>query len=162
MDAVSQLVWDAEDATAVLGRGEDYLLIPLGPGPIGPDIVEDAKRRGFRLCGALGTVNGRAAAKWEVADPDALAVMVLAVLAFTQGAETKDDSADWLERFISSRTVGTRTKGENDVIQEDQFAATTAARSTAQAYNVPMDILAALLLRAYRGCGAHCGGNPAR
>lgn len=103
MDAVSQLVWDASDATAVLGRGEDYLLIPLGPGPINPDIVEDAKRRGFRLCGALGTVNGRVAAKWEAADPDALAVMVLAVLAFTQGDEKlkADDSADWLERLYS-------------------------------------------------------------
>ena len=106
MDAVSQLVCDADDATAVLGRGEDYLLIPLGRGPMDPGIVEDAKRRGFRICGVLGTVNGRAAAEVEAADPDALAVMVLAVLAFTQqGAaekvKTKDDRADWLERLYS-------------------------------------------------------------
>ncbi len=103
MDAMEHLVCESEIAVGVLGRSEDYVLIPLdGHGPIPQRVIDDAKRRGFQFCGVLGIVNGRAAAKCET-DTDAVGVMLLAAMGFAQQVtdklKSKDDGADWLERL---------------------------------------------------------------
>ncbi len=105
MDALEKLVWDADDAVGVLGRGEDYVLVPLdGQGPIPQEAIDDANRRGFRFCGVLAIMNGQAAAKCE-ADPDAVGVMMLAAIGFAQQAaeklkaKPKDEGAEWLRRL---------------------------------------------------------------
>ena len=72
------------EAVGVLGRGEDYVLVPLtDAGPIPDAVLEDAHRRGFQFCGILAVTQGRAAAKCEP-DPDAVSVMMLAAIGFAQ------------------------------------------------------------------------------
>ncbi len=83
MDAIEQLVWDSDEAAAVLGRGEEHTLVPFDGAGIPEAVTKNGHRRGFQFCGVLALVGGRAAAKCEP-DPESLAVMVLAAIAFNK------------------------------------------------------------------------------
>jgi hypothetical protein len=49
LDAEQQLVWDSEVSVAVVGSGDEFLLIPLDSGtPISDEATDDAHRRALR------------------------------------------------------------------------------------------------------------------
>ena len=105
MDAQEQLAWDGEAAVAVLGRGENFVLISLD-GPIDEAVTIDALSKGYRWCGVMGVINGQAAAKSEPG-PDAVYTMMHAALAFAQRVAERlrppkadvGDEVEWLERL---------------------------------------------------------------
>jgi len=99
MDAQERLVFNSDLAVAVLGRGGNYLLVPLA------DAVDEAAREaeamGYRYCGVLAlTRDGRAAAEC-VPDPDAALTMVRAALGFAMrfAKRLQGDSVEWCERL---------------------------------------------------------------
>ncbi len=108
MDAMERLTWDADIAVGVLGRGGEFLLVPLTePGKISEAVTDDARRRGFRFCGVVAVTNGQASAQWEPY-PDAIHTMLHAALAFAQEVadrlkpkQAQGDAVDWLERLWS-------------------------------------------------------------
>jgi hypothetical protein len=103
MDAHEQLAWDSEAgvSVAVLGKGEDFVLISLD-GQIDEAATATALAKGFSYCGVLGIKNGQAAVKCEP-DSNAVYTMMHAALAFAaQVAERlrekpKGDAVEWLE-----------------------------------------------------------------
>lgn len=105
MDAMEKLTWDSEIAVGVLGKGGQYVLVPLGePGPIPAEVLEDAARRGFKFCGVLAVLHGRAAVHCEP-DIEAAGVMMLAAIGFAGQVadkikqEQKGDGVCWLENL---------------------------------------------------------------
>ena len=104
MDAQEQLVWNAEMSVAVLGKGEEFVLISLD-GPIDEAVTIDALSKGYRWCGVMGIKDGHAAAKSEQ-HPDAIYTMMHAALGFAKQVAEKlrpksdvGDELEWLERI---------------------------------------------------------------
>ena len=105
MDSQQQLVWDAEISAAVLGKGEEVLLVPLSePGPVPQSVIEDAQRRGLEFCGVMGYTNGQSAARCEPTE-QAVITMARAVFSFAQyvADKLKAQRAEWLKRaYVAS------------------------------------------------------------
>ncbi len=105
MDAMKQLVEDAEFSVGVLGRAGEFVLVPLSePEQLPKEILDDANHRGFRFCGVLALVNGKPSVKSEP-DLDALYTVMHASMAFAQRVadkikrEKEGDAVDWLENL---------------------------------------------------------------
>ena len=62
MDAEQQMVFDGECPAAVLGRGEEFILIFLD-GPINDAATAEAAAKGFAYCGVMAVSNGQCCAK---------------------------------------------------------------------------------------------------
>jgi hypothetical protein len=96
-----ELVRNAEYAVCVLGKGNEFVLVPVTePEPIA-DVVEDAiKRRGLQFCGTLGVADGVAACVCEP-NREALAVMTSAIMEFAKlhTARRKAKAEEWLIRL---------------------------------------------------------------
>jgi len=101
MDAQQQLVWDSEISVVVLGKGTEFVLVPLGePGPIPKEITEDAKRRGLRFCGVLGRFKDGSAGMECEPDVESMSVMARACFGFAGLLERQTgDSAEWLKKL---------------------------------------------------------------
>jgi hypothetical protein len=105
MDAMERVTWNADEVVGVLGRGEEYVLVPLNDeAPIPDAVMDDAHRRGFKFCGVLCVIEGRAAAKCEP-DLEAVGTMVLAAIGFAHQVADKlkhqqrGDGVNWLRRL---------------------------------------------------------------
>ena len=59
MDAHEKLVWDAEISAAVLGKADEFVMIPLTDDPIPEDVKLNAIRHGLAYVGVMG-YQGRA------------------------------------------------------------------------------------------------------
>jgi hypothetical protein len=101
LDAQEQLVCDSEVSVAVLGKGRNFVLVPLQDRELDATELVETQSRGFFFCGVLGIKDGQPSA--ECSDPDAAIVMMHAALAFAQEMagrlRPKDDSAAWCERL---------------------------------------------------------------
>lgn len=92
---------------AVLGRGEEYVLIPLDDGPIDEAATMDAARKGFWYCGVMGVINGVAAARCNP-DLECQRVMMAAAFGFAlkyaehirQKPNGDGDEVAWLEQLM--------------------------------------------------------------
>lgn len=111
LDAVQQLVFDADKGTAcvVLGKGEDeeITLVWLDePGPVPQAVLADANARGLKLCGVLALVRGQAVSRCERLDAEGFVfvTMLRAGLHYAQGLHARGligDSVEWLERLYA-------------------------------------------------------------
>jgi hypothetical protein len=107
MDAQHQLIFESQISVGVLGKGEDFVLIPLrGDGtPFDEAEVDAARDRGLEYCGVLGLKDGVPGAKCEP-NPDCIYTMMHAGLAFAQlvadklRPKPKGDAVDWLTRLF--------------------------------------------------------------
>jgi len=52
MDAQQQLAWNCEDSVVVLGKGKEFLLVPLGEAI--PASLQFANVCGYTYCGVIG------------------------------------------------------------------------------------------------------------
>jgi hypothetical protein len=102
MDAQEQMVMDSEISVGVLGKGADFVLIPIEDGPIDEAATEDALSKGYVYCGVMGVKNGQPGVKCEP-NPDAVFTMMHAALAFAQQVaemlRPKGDELEFLERL---------------------------------------------------------------
>jgi hypothetical protein len=105
MDAQEKLVFESDICVGVLGRGGEFVLVPL-TGEIDGAITADALAKGYSYCGCLGvTASGEPGVRCEPS-PEAASVMVLAALAFAQQIADrlrppqKGDGAEWLTRLF--------------------------------------------------------------
>jgi len=105
MDAEEQLVWDAEISAVILGKGEEFVLIPLDGTPT-PAFLELAKARGYEYCGVAAYKDGQCSASCE-RNPGAVHTVMCASFAFARYVAAKThlkpegDGADWLERLAT-------------------------------------------------------------
>lgn len=103
MDAIAQLVWDSQISVAVLGRGNDFILIPLNETgvPMSETLLATARDRDFVFAGVFGFINGEAKCKSE--SLDALPTMCAAIPAFVEFLRErlapKSDAVDWLTKL---------------------------------------------------------------
>lgn len=82
MDAQQKLVWDADISAAVLGRGTDFVLIPISHKEDTSASEALARERGFSFCGVLGYFeNGRTEAKCEPNEDPDLALETVVIMA---------------------------------------------------------------------------------
>lgn len=100
LSAQQQLVWDAELSCGVLGRGKEFLLIPLNRHTSPP--VDDSTQ-GFVFAGVLGLIRGEVVA---VCEPKLLAMetMIRASVAFARQLHAPaihGDSVQFLERLYA-------------------------------------------------------------
>ena len=107
MDDTEKLVWGADIAVGVLGRGGNFVLVPLtGDGPLDKALTAEAVANRYSYCGALTITDGVAAARCEGANPDCIFTMMHAALAFAHQVADKlkpqnsDDGAAWLQRLF--------------------------------------------------------------
>ncbi len=102
MDAEQQMVFDGECPAAVLGRGEEFILIFLD-GPINDAATAEAAAKGFAYCGVMAVSNGQCCAKFDPTNPEGLDVMMRAAWDFAERVAGKikrqRSSTDWLERL---------------------------------------------------------------
>jgi len=101
MDATEQLVFDSDIAVGVLGKGGDFVLVPLD-GAI-EAAMEAAVLRGWNYCGCYAvTKTGQPGVRCEP-DPDSIFTMMYAALAFAQlvaerlRPKPKGDGVEWIE-----------------------------------------------------------------
>jgi hypothetical protein len=94
-DPQEQLVWESKVSAAVLGRGNEFVLIRLD----GSDLaaLAEARSRDFIYCGALGIIDGQPCA--ECSCPDAAFTMIAQEMAVEGRLRPKDDSVQWLTRL---------------------------------------------------------------
>ena len=95
MDAQQRIAHDCDRSVAVLGKGEDFVLVPLD-GPLDAALTKRAEERGFCFCGVMGLEDGLPVAKCEPG-PDTAVTMMHAALVFAQ--QVKGPDVDWLERL---------------------------------------------------------------
>lgn len=103
MDA-QQLVNESQIAAAVVGKGEEFRLIPITAD--GPDTtaMQAAMGRGFEYCGVMGWANGQARSRCEPS-MEAIGIMACASLAFAEmvAAQLKKqqagDGTEWLQKL---------------------------------------------------------------
>ena len=108
MDEHTQLITNSPLSVAVLGAGEDYVLIRLDADgyPIDEASVEEAKGRGFDYCGLLAIKDGRAGVRIVEGNPGAIYTMLFAGLAFAHLVADRPqspptgDAEDWLSRLF--------------------------------------------------------------
>jgi len=104
MNAQQQMVYESEFCCAVLGRGEEFLLIDLSL-PI-EDASDAARANGLVYVGCLAVKDGKAGVRCE---PGTAAVftMLCASMAFAQlvadrlRPEPQGDAAAWLDALYS-------------------------------------------------------------
>ena len=108
MDPQQQLVFDSEISAAVLGKGSEFVLIPLPKQtPLDKAQVTRCNARGFLLAGFLGLKEGHVRVERESAHPEAAEPLLHGAIAFClQNADKlqSDSSADsirWLEQLYS-------------------------------------------------------------
>jgi hypothetical protein len=101
MDATEKLVSQSATSAAVLGSGDDFLLVPLEGGTLPVASVEIAKARGYFYCGVLCVVNGHV----EIEGPQEFRPILLrAAVPFAEYVVAKKragDAVDWLEKLHS-------------------------------------------------------------
>lgn len=108
LDEHEQLVWNTADGgicAAVMGRGEEFALVPLPASDAEMDkALESALAKGLSYCGVLGFKDGQSAVRCE--HPAAIYTMMHAGLAFSHLIaqalrRQQGDAVDWLERLHS-------------------------------------------------------------
>ena len=105
LDPHRQLVWDSEVSAVVLGKGEQYFLIPLHFNEHAEAItLQIARERGYGYAGVMGFKDGNCAARCEpgmeltmCAASFAFALLYVAPLLKTA---KKDDSVSFLEDLL--------------------------------------------------------------
>jgi hypothetical protein len=111
-DKFEQISATAQVCAAVLGNTEtgDFALLPLTGQPIShPDLQRVMLSRHLRFCGIVGLVDGstQTALSQPIEDAEMLALvdtftrLCVQVDAERAGAETRDDSEQWLWRLWS-------------------------------------------------------------
>lgn len=106
MDVQEQLVWESEVSAAVLGNGEEFVLIRLDINEeCEQAAIERAISKGFVYCGVLGFKNGHAAVRCGD-DPGAIYTIAHASVAFAHVIaqhlrRQQGDAVDWLESLHS-------------------------------------------------------------
>lgn len=107
MDGHQMLAHESEFTVCVLGKGEDFVLVPVsGDASSGETLCEYAAARGFSYCGCMGVVNGKAAAK-SLPDLDSAFTMMHAAFAFASLAADRlkrpegGDFVEWANRLWS-------------------------------------------------------------
>lgn len=104
LDPQQQLVWDSEISAVVLGKGEQYFLIPLHFNEHAQAVtLSIARERGYAYCGVMGFKDGQCAVKCE---PGMELTMCAAAFGFALlhvapklSAAQTDDSLDWLTKL---------------------------------------------------------------
>jgi hypothetical protein len=101
-DTHEQLVFDSEISVAVLGKGEEFILVRLGKGL--DDTSADAMDNGYSYAGVIGIKDGVPGVQCEP-DPASMRVMVLAGLAFAgmiaEQLKQHQMSTDFCERLFA-------------------------------------------------------------
>jgi hypothetical protein len=99
MDQQEQLAWDSKTSVAVLGKGSEFVLIPLDGTPA-PASRQLAEVRGYHYCGILGYRNRKVEAVCEP-NPNAALTMLHASLKFAEAvcATAAPAAEDWMERL---------------------------------------------------------------
>jgi hypothetical protein len=99
MDRLQQLAWDSPLCAAVVGKGDDFVLLPL-EGLISEAAKQDAAKRELQFCGVVGLRDGSVEVEMESpVDQEALRIMARAVASFTERFAPRSDGVDWLERL---------------------------------------------------------------
>ncbi len=105
MDAHEQLTVESEACFAVVGKGEDFLLIRLDDGvPLDDATTARAHQGGFAYCGVFGIKNGEICFRIARENRGAVYTMMFASVAFVRQAadrltaipKSKGDSVEWL------------------------------------------------------------------
>lgn len=100
MDEHELLAFSSEFCCAVVGRGSEYVLVPMtGAAEIEEAVCDEWVRRGFAYCGVLGVIQGRAVVK--CADHQSIATVMAASHEFARlvGERIRRQqitSGDWL------------------------------------------------------------------
>jgi hypothetical protein len=112
MDADEQLVFDAEVSAVILGKGPEFVLIPLDGTPT-PASLQLARVRGYAYCGVAAYKDGQCSASCE-RNPSAVYTVMCASFAFAKyvvaNRKPEGDGAEWLQALYN--LPDTRT-GEN-------------------------------------------------
>lgn len=121
MDSHERLIVESENEScvAVVGRGEEFLLIPLGTQPAVREArVAEAHRRDFAYCGVLGVQRGRVALEIAPENPTAARPMCFASIAFAREVADRllptqhtGDSIEWLAALASLKDPRDTHKG---------------------------------------------------
>lgn len=103
LDAQERLVWDSEVSAVVLGRGKDFVLVPLFDRELDATKLAEAQSRAYTYAGVLSiSKDGQPGTECE-SRPGAALTMLHAALVFAQEMagrlRPKDDSAAWCERL---------------------------------------------------------------
>jgi hypothetical protein len=104
MDSWRKLVLDASESVAVVGRGGQFLVVPLTDGsPLSADLAEQIKTNHFKFCGCFGLVAGEPRVAAVAVDADSLLTLAAGgvywatQLCCKRAAEQpQGDSVEWL------------------------------------------------------------------
>ncbi len=100
MNLREQIAMQDKHSVAVLGNGEEFVLVALD-GPI-ESAMSEGKARGFVYCGCMGVIDGRAVIQCE-STPGAAITMLHAAVEFGQQVAERlkphGDAVEWLERL---------------------------------------------------------------
>jgi hypothetical protein len=117
VDAHEQLVIESEISFAVVGKGENFILVRLDSegAPLDEAAIENARERDFAYCGVLGVKDGNVGVQFAPDNPTALYTMMFAGLAFAHEVadrlrpQPKGDAVEWLKALFAmkdSRNTG--------------------------------------------------------
>ena len=100
MDATEKLVFESEISAAVLGKGDEFVLVNLAH--YDQAVPDAARARGYHFCGVVGLMNGRLSLEIASPDPESVRLMAFALREFTDmcAANSKPDAfADWMTKL---------------------------------------------------------------